>query len=68
MKWLNSFSQPHMWPVRRFAAIIVVVTVIDGIFVLVARKPLPGAAIIPAAIPLLVAVLVVVPMTKKNKA
>jgi hypothetical protein len=68
MKWLESFSKPDMWPVRRFAAISVVVVVIDCVFVLVARKPLPGAAIIPAAIPLLVAVLVVAPMTKKKKA
>ena len=68
MKWLKSFSKPDMWPVRRFAAIASVVTAIDCAFVLVARKPLPGAAVIPAAIPLLVAVLVVAPMAKKNKA
>ena len=68
MKWLKSFSKPDMWPIRRFAAIVVVAAVIDCVFVLFAHKPLPAAAIIPAAIPLLVAVLVVIPMTKKSKA
>ena len=55
-------------PYIRFAAIILIAAFADCLVVLFARRPLPWAALIPACIPLLVCVFVVIPMLKqKNK-
>ena len=52
----------------RLAAIIVIVAVVDGVFVLFAPRPMPWAAIIPAAVPLLVSIFVLPLIKQKNKA
>jgi hypothetical protein len=58
---------PHMKPVLKLAAIILLVAFADVLFVLFARRPLPLAAIIPAFIPLLTVVFVIIPMQKSEK-
>ena len=52
----------------RFAAIIVIVALVDGVVVLFATRPLPWAAIIPTAVPLLVSIFVVPLIKEKDKA
>jgi hypothetical protein len=47
--------------------ILLLVAVVDGLFVLFARKPLPWAAVIPALIPLLACFLVILPMIRAEK-
>ncbi len=67
MKVREVFSKPEMQPVRRFAAILLSVGVVDCVFVWFAKKPLPWAGIIPAFIPLLVVVFVIIPMMRASK-
>ena len=55
-----------MQPAIRFSIIAIAVCIVDAIVVLFARKPLPWAAIIPGAIPILVAIFVIGPMNKKK--
>lgn len=52
---------PDMKWVWRMAAILVVVTLIDALVVLIAARPLPWAVVIPATIPLLTAIFVIIP-------
>ena len=52
---------------RRMALILVVVALAEGLVAFFARKPLPLAAVIPAAIPLFVAVFIIVPMKLDGK-
>jgi peptidoglycan/LPS O-acetylase OafA/YrhL len=54
------------WPLR-MAIILVLVVGIDAIAVLVADRPQPWAALIPALIPVLTAVFVIVPMMKEAR-
>jgi len=66
-KLLATFSKSDMWPVRRFAAILLSVCLILVCYVLLAPHPLPGAAIIPAVLPLLVCVFIVIPLSRERK-
>jgi len=59
---------PDMKWVWRMAAIIVVVTLIDALVVLFAARPLPWAVVIPATIPLLTAIFVIIPFINASKA
>ena len=54
------------WAVR-MGLILVLVTAADALVVAFARKPLPLAAVIPAAIPLFVAVFIIIPMILDGK-
>ncbi len=51
----------------RMATVLVGVGALDAAVVLVVPRPLPWAAIIPALIPLLTAVLVIIPMLNDRK-
>ncbi len=51
----------------RMALILVLVAAVDGLFVFYARKPLPWAAVIPALIPLLTGIFVILPMIRAEK-
>lgn len=61
------FSGPEMQPLRRLAGILFAVGLVDCLYVLFAKRPLPWAGIIPAAIPLLAAVFVIIPMIRASK-
>lgn len=50
--------------VARMMSILIVVAVADALVAMFARRPLPWVAVIPAIIPLLFAVFVVIPMTR----
>ena len=54
------------WAIR-MALILVLVAAADGLFVFFARKPLPWVAVIPALIPLLTGVFVILPMIRAEK-
>jgi hypothetical protein len=56
-----------MKPALKLAAIICLVAMADVLFVLFARRPLPWAAIIPAFIPVLTVVFVIIPMQRSEK-
>jgi hypothetical protein len=58
---------PDMKWVWRMATILVVVTLIDALVVLFVDRPLPWAVIIPATIPLLTAIFVVIPFINATK-
>ena len=58
---------PDMKWVWRMAAIFVVVTMIDALMVLFVAHPLPWAAIIPATIPLLTVIFVVIPFINATR-
>ncbi len=66
-KLLIAFRKPDMWPFRRFAAIALCACLLDSAYVLLASHPLPGAALIPAMIPLFVCVFIVIPMSRARK-
>ena len=61
-------SPDNMKWALRMVTILVGVTLIDVLVVLFAAHPLPWAAIIPAAIPLLTAIFVIIPFVNANKA
>jgi hypothetical protein len=61
-------SPDNMKWALRMATILVVVTLIDALVVLFDVHPLPWAVIIPAAIPLLTAIFVIIPFINANKA
>jgi len=46
----------------RMGAILLFVTGLDGVVVMFAARPMPWAAVIPALIPLLTALFVIIPM------
>lgn len=50
----------------RMASILLVVAVAEALVGMFARKPLPWVAIIPALLPLLVSVFVILPMIRKK--
>jgi hypothetical protein len=52
----------------RFVAILLGVSIADGLYVWFAAKPLPGAAVISALVPLLVSVFIIIPMQRLRKA
>ena len=54
-------------PFLRFALIILIVTMADGLWVWFSPHPLPGAAIIPATIPVWVSLFVIYPMMREAK-
>ncbi len=54
------------WPLK-MAAILLLVVLADGLVVLFVQKPLPWAIAIPALIPLLTAVFVIIPMIQAEK-
>jgi heme A synthase len=56
LKWLG-----------RMALILVLVSVADGLVGAFARKPLPWVAVIPALIPVLTAVFVIIPLMTEMK-
>jgi hypothetical protein len=51
----------------RFAAILLVAFLADTLVVIYARHPLPWVAIIPAIIPVLVSVFVIIPMIRAEQ-
>jgi hypothetical protein len=51
----------------RFAAILLTVGVSEGLYIWFAAKPLPGAALISAFVPLLVSVFIIIPMQRRRK-
>jgi hypothetical protein len=53
--------------ILRMAAILLVVVSADALAVMLAPRPLPWAVAIPALIPLLTAVFVIIPMMKNAK-
>jgi hypothetical protein len=55
------------WAVR-LISLVVLVAVADGLVVAFARRPFPWDVLIPAALPVLVAVFVILPMMKAEKA
>jgi hypothetical protein len=54
------------WAIR-MALILVLVALADGLFVFFAPKPLPWAAVIPALIPVLTSIFVIIPMIRAEK-
>jgi hypothetical protein len=65
-KLRKALSKPHMQPYIRMSWIIVAVAAVDCAVALILPKPLPWVAIVPAAIPLLVGVLVL-PVLNKTR-
>jgi len=51
----------------RMAAVLLAAALADGLVVMLAPRPLPWAVMIPALIPLLTAVFVIIPMLNAKK-
>jgi uncharacterized protein (DUF486 family) len=55
------------WAVR-LISLVVLVALADGLVVFFVRKPFPWDVLIPAVLPVLIAVFVILPMTRAEKA
>jgi hypothetical protein len=65
---LAESNKPNPRPALRFVLVVVGVCIADCGAVLLLKKPLPWAAIIPATIPIWVVLFVILPMQKKPQA
>jgi hypothetical protein len=59
-------SQLH-WPLIKMAAILIAVGLADALVVMFVSRPLPWAVLIPALVPLLTAVFVIIPILNNPK-